>query len=108
MQGSKCLNKAEVDVSLVLHLLERNKARKIERRRWDVLTCGYIAEPLFGAYSASKFAVRGLTQSAGACFDVPFTTSKLKTLTAKELGLHGITVNAYCPGLSRALPHFFS
>jgi len=23
------------------------------------------AEPLFGAYSASKFAVRGLTQSAG-------------------------------------------
>lgn len=37
--------------------------------------------PFFGAYSASKFAVRGLTQSA-----------------AKELGLHGITVNAYAPG----------
>ncbi|KAJ7097549.1 NAD(P)-binding protein [Mycena epipterygia] len=34
-----------------------------------------------GAYSASKFAVRGLTQSA-----------------ALELGRHGITVNAYAPG----------
>jgi len=33
------------------------------------------------AYSASKFAIRGLTQSA-AC----------------ELGKHGITVNAYAPG----------
>ncbi|KAE9401210.1 NAD-binding protein [Gymnopus androsaceus JB14] len=34
------------------------------------------------AYSASKFAVRGLTQSA-----------------ALELGEHGITVNAYAPGV---------
>ncbi|KAF5349246.1 hypothetical protein D9756_009478 [Leucocoprinus leucothites] len=33
------------------------------------------------AYSASKFAIRGLTQSA-----------------AQELGKHGITVNAYAPG----------
>lgn len=38
-------------------------------------------EAFFAAYSASKFAVRGLTQSA-----------------AKELGLSGITVNAYAPG----------
>ncbi|KAG8221420.1 hypothetical protein J3R82DRAFT_1608 [Butyriboletus roseoflavus] len=36
---------------------------------------------LTGAYSASKFAVRGLTQSA-----------------AKEFGQYGITVNAYAPG----------
>ena len=35
----------------------------------------------YGAYTASKFAVRGLTQSA-----------------AVELGKHGITVNAYAPG----------
>ncbi|KAK7460442.1 hypothetical protein VKT23_009164 [Stygiomarasmius scandens] len=35
----------------------------------------------FAAYSASKFAVVGLTQSA-----------------AKEFGPHGITVNAYAPG----------
>ncbi|KLO05886.1 NAD-binding protein [Schizopora paradoxa] len=34
------------------------------------------------AYSASKFAIRGLTQSA-----------------AKELGSYGITANAYAPGL---------
>ncbi|KAJ7234753.1 hypothetical protein B0H12DRAFT_1212534 [Mycena haematopus] len=34
-----------------------------------------------GAYCASKFAIRGLTQAA-----------------AQELGPHGITVNAYAPG----------
>ncbi|KAG0696166.1 NAD(P)-binding protein [Suillus ampliporus] len=39
------------------------------------------ASQYFSAYSASKFAVRGLTQSA-----------------AIELGQHGITVNAYAPG----------
>jgi meso-butanediol dehydrogenase/(S,S)-butanediol dehydrogenase/diacetyl reductase len=37
---------------------------------------------LQGAYSASKFAIRGLTHSA-----------------AQELAPHGITVNAYCPGV---------
>ncbi|MDG1860233.1 MAG: SDR family NAD(P)-dependent oxidoreductase [SAR324 cluster bacterium] len=36
----------------------------------------------FGAYCASKFAVRGLTQSL-----------------AKELGEYGIQVNAICPGM---------
>ncbi|KAJ7779160.1 acetoin reductase family protein [Mycena metata] len=37
--------------------------------------------PFLGSYSASKFAVRGLTQAA-----------------ALELGSYGITVNAYAPG----------
>lgn len=37
--------------------------------------------PEWGAYSASKFAIRGLTQSAAA-----------------ELQQYNITVNAYCPG----------
>lgn len=37
---------------------------------------------LLGHYSATKFAVRALTQAA-----------------AKELAQHGITVNAYCPGI---------
>jgi meso-butanediol dehydrogenase / (S,S)-butanediol dehydrogenase / diacetyl reductase len=37
---------------------------------------------LLGHYSATKFAVRALTQAA-----------------AKELAKHGITVNAYCPGI---------
>jgi meso-butanediol dehydrogenase/(S,S)-butanediol dehydrogenase/diacetyl reductase len=37
---------------------------------------------LLGPYSATKFAVVGLTQAA-----------------AKELAPHGITVNSYCPGI---------
>lgn len=43
---------------------------------------GHIAFDMLGAYSATKFAVRGLTQAA-----------------AKELGRYKITVNAYCPGI---------
>lgn len=43
---------------------------------------GHIAFDLLGAYSATKFAIRGLTQAA-----------------AKELGREKITVNAYCPGI---------
>ncbi|KAG6864068.1 hypothetical protein C0991_000420, partial [Blastosporella zonata] len=41
------------------------------------------------AYSASKFAVRGLTQSA-----------------AQQLGQYGITVNAYAPGVVANTPMF--
>jgi meso-butanediol dehydrogenase/(S,S)-butanediol dehydrogenase/diacetyl reductase len=37
---------------------------------------------MLSAYCATKFAVRALTQAA-----------------AKELATHGITVNAYCPGV---------
>lgn len=43
---------------------------------------GHEGFPLLGIYSASKFAVRGLTQAA-----------------AKEFASEGITVNAYCPGI---------
>ncbi len=43
---------------------------------------GYRPFPLLGHYSASKWAVRGLTQAA-----------------AMEWAQHGITVNAYCPGI---------
>ena len=38
--------------------------------------------PLLGVYCSSKFAVRALTQAA-----------------AQEWAEHGITVNAYCPGI---------
>jgi len=43
---------------------------------------GHEAPPLSSIYCASKFAVRALTVSA-----------------AREWGVHGITVNAFCPGL---------
>lgn len=43
---------------------------------------GHEGSVLLGPYSASKFAVRGLTQVA-----------------AKEYADDGITVNAYCPGI---------
>ncbi|KAH6908830.1 NAD-P-binding protein [Coprinopsis sp. MPI-PUGE-AT-0042] len=42
---------------------------------------GHRGWPMFSAYSATKFAVRGLTQAA-----------------AQELGAHKINVNAYAPG----------
>ncbi|WP_116367634.1 acetoin reductase [Parahaliea mediterranea] len=42
----------------------------------------YTGQALLGTYCASKFSVRGLTQ-----------------VMARELADHGITVNAYCPGI---------
>jgi 3-hydroxybutyrate dehydrogenase len=45
---------------------------------------GRVAEPLFGAYVASKHAIIGLTKT-----------------WAKELGASGIRVNAVCPGWVR-------
>lgn len=43
---------------------------------------GHKGFPLLGVYCSSKFGVRALTQSA-----------------AQEWAKHGITVNAYCPGI---------
>ena len=43
---------------------------------------GHEGFPMLGVYSATKFAVRALTQAA-----------------AKEYAADGITVNAYCPGI---------
>jgi meso-butanediol dehydrogenase/(S,S)-butanediol dehydrogenase/diacetyl reductase len=43
---------------------------------------GHESFPLLGIYSATKFAVRALTQAA-----------------AREFASGGITVNAYCPGV---------
>lgn len=43
---------------------------------------GHVGNPELAVYSSSKFAVRGLTQTA-----------------ARDLAPLGITVNAYCPGI---------
>lgn len=58
----------------------------IKQKNGKIINCASIAAHagfnLLAAYSATKFAVRGFTQAL-----------------AKELGPHGITVNAYCPGI---------
>ncbi len=43
---------------------------------------GHLGNPELAVYSGTKFAVRGITQSA-----------------ARDLAQHGITVNAYAPGI---------
>ncbi|KAA1050869.1 (S)-acetoin forming diacetyl reductase [Pseudocitrobacter sp. 73] len=45
---------------------------------------GQVGNPDLAVYGATKFAVRGITQTA-----------------AKDLAKYGITVNAYCPGIVR-------
>ncbi|WP_207539544.1 (S)-acetoin forming diacetyl reductase [Sabulicella rubraurantiaca] len=45
---------------------------------------GHVGNPGIGLYSATKFAVRGLTQTA-----------------ARDLAQYGITVNTYAPGIVR-------
>jgi meso-butanediol dehydrogenase / (S,S)-butanediol dehydrogenase / diacetyl reductase len=60
------------------HLLDHSRAGRIVNVASE---CGVQAFPRLGAYSATKFAVVGLTQAA-----------------AIELGPHDITVNAICPG----------
>ena len=63
-------------------------ARKFQERKQKgkIISASSIAGhegfALLGVYSATKFAVRALTQAA-----------------AKELARDGITVNAYCPGI---------
>ncbi|MGE5293589.1 MAG: acetoin reductase [Solirubrobacterales bacterium] len=62
------------------------KKFKERRQKGKIISASSIAGhegfPLLGVYSATKFAVRALTQAA-----------------AKEYASDGITVNAYCPGV---------
>ena len=59
---------------------------KARRKKGKIISASSIAGhdgfAMLGVYSATKFAVRALTQAA-----------------AKELASDGITVNAYCPGI---------
>lgn len=61
------------------------KLKALNKRGKIINACsiaGHEGFALLGVYSATKFAVRALTQSA-----------------AKELASSGITVNSYCPGV---------
>lgn len=59
------------------------KARKVKGKIISASSiAGHEGFAMLGLYSATKFAVRALTQAA-----------------AKELASDGITVNAYCPGV---------
>jgi len=75
-KGVFLLNRAAVR-----HFMDRN----IQGRIVNVASmAGKIGAPLLAHYSASKFAVVGFTQAL-----------------AHEVGAHGITVNAVCPGFVR-------
>lgn len=76
-----------VNVNGVLWAMQAAAQSMIEHGRpGKIINAGSIAGhsgfEYLGHYSATKFAVIGLTQAA-----------------AKELAQHGITVNAYCPGI---------
>ena len=62
---------------------------------------GKMGCPAAAAYSASKFAIRGLTQTAGKERTFYYLASDLKSVTtpALELGRYNITVNAFAPGI---------
>ena len=63
-------------------MLFRSDGDKIRKIINASSIAGHIGYEQLGAYSSTKFAIRGLTQVA-----------------AKELAKFNITVNAYCPGI---------
>ncbi|MFS8085438.1 MAG: SDR family NAD(P)-dependent oxidoreductase [Acidobacteriota bacterium] len=64
--------------AVVPHMLGRGTGKIINMASW----LGKLGKPNYGAYSASKFAIIGLTQSL-----------------ALEMAPHRINVNAVCPGI---------
>jgi NAD(P)-dependent dehydrogenase (short-subunit alcohol dehydrogenase family) len=64
--------------AVVPHMVQRGGGKIINTASW----LGKVGKPNFGLYSASKFAVIGLTQTL-----------------AMELAQHRINVNAVCPGV---------
>jgi len=76
----------KVNVDGVFFCCQAVLPRMLARRRGNIVNIaswnGKLGAPDFGAYSATKFAVIGLTQAL-----------------ARELASHGIRVNAVCPGI---------
>lgn len=77
----------DINVGGVLWGIQAAAKKFIERKQKGKIInacsiAGHDGFALLGVYSATKFAVRALTQSA-----------------AKEYASHGITVNGYCPGI---------
>lgn len=77
----------KVNVEGVLWGIQAAAAKLVQRRRKGKIIsassiAGHDGFAMLGVYSATKFAVRALTQAA-----------------AKEFASQGITVNAYCPGI---------
>ena len=77
----------KVNVQGVLWGIQAAAAKFMQRRhKGKIISASSIAghdgSAMLGVYSATKFAVRALTQAA-----------------AKEYASYGITVNAYCPGI---------
>ena len=54
--------------------------------------------PMLTAYSASKFAIRGLTQAAGKSSLQNYVAQLINNFLAKELAEYKIMVNCYAPG----------
>jgi meso-butanediol dehydrogenase/(S,S)-butanediol dehydrogenase/diacetyl reductase len=66
-------------IQAAVEAFKRGPRRQNHQR---LLQAGHIGNPELAVYSSSKFAVRGLTQTA-----------------ARDLAHLGITVNGYCPGI---------
>ena len=60
---------------------------------------GKSGEVLTATYTASKFAIRGLTQTTGEnCVLTSCSLPRFLIKSARELGRYNITVNCYAPG----------
>lgn len=86
--------------------------KKGESRRYTVfqislsyccqISLGTTGMPESAIYSSTKFAIRGMTQSAGgqACLnDECLGIERQYLILAFDYGKYGITVNAYAPGV---------
>ena len=62
------------------------------------MTTNMTGLPMLTAYSASKFAIRGLTQAAGKFSSQNYVVQLIDNSLAKELAEYKIMVNCYAPG----------